>query len=602
MTAPAEPPAAGREAAANLLLLGVLAGLLTGLGEGASLLVKKYVFGILILHNPHIVWMGPLVYVVLFYLPLAALWIPLNRARPRVFTLRLLATLFAFLAAYFVMATFRVQLTWWAIWAVIVGCTVQGWNLPGRYPAGVRRLLPRAAAAACGVIALGTIGLVTSRALAERRAVAALGPAPAGAPNVLLLILDTVRALDLSLYGYDLPTTPQLERIGAAGAVFDRAVATTSWTNPSHAALFTGRFPHDLTADWSQGLDATHPTLAEVLRNRGYQTGGFIANTRYLSRLGGLGRGFIRYEDHPLTLGAAVASTMAGAMHVNERAIVGRVLGVRDVVARVRAPDVTRRLLRWLDGIDPERPFFATLNYMDGHAPFRAPPPFAGRFPVRGAGTAGDSERARYNDAIAYLDGQIRALLDSLERRGRLRNTILVITSDHGEELGEHGGVIGHAKSLYWPALHVPLLISFPGAVPPGVRVATAVSLREVAATILDLAGVERAPLPGRSLARFWLAGDSAAAAQDTVLSELTAGRDPPWRTPVAKGDMKSVVIGTRHYIRNGDGREELFDIAADPWETRDLIATTDSVALAPFRAIVAAVPRRDGVLRRSFF
>jgi arylsulfatase A-like enzyme len=601
VTAPAGQAAAAREPAANLLLLGVLAGLLNGLGEGASLLVKKYVFSILILHNPHIVWMGPLVYVVCFYLPLAALWIALNRALPRVFTLRLLAALFAFLAAFFVMTTFRVQLTWWAIWAVIAGCTVQGWSLPERYPAGVRRLLPRAALAACGLIAAGTMTLVASRAMAERRAVAALGPAPAGAPNVLLLILDTVRALDFSLYGYDLPTTPHLERFGAAGAVFEHAVATTSWTNPSHATLFTGRFPYELTADWSLGLDATHPTLAEVLRDRGYLTGGFMANTRYLSRLGGLSRGFVRYEDHPFSLGAAAVTTTLGSRYVTERTVAGRVLGVRDVVARVRAPDINRRLLRWLDAIGSERPFFATLNYMDGHLPYRAPPPFAGRFPVRGDRAEGDSLRAGYNDAIAYLDDQLRALLDSLERRGRLANTIVVITSDHGEELGEHGGVIGHAKSLYWPALHVPLLVYFPGRVPAGVRVATPVSLREVAATILDLAGVERAPLPGRSLARFWSSG-AGAGWQDTILSELTAGRDPPWRTPVAKGDMKAVVIGTRHYILNGDGREELYDIAADPWETNDLIAAADSAALAPFRAIIAGLPRRDRVLRRTFF
>lgn len=601
MTRPAGA-APAREPAVNLVLLAVLAGLLNGWGETGSLLVKKYVLGILVLANPHVVWMGPLAYAVLFYLPLAVMWIPLNRALPRLFTLRLLATLFAFLAAFFVMSSFQVQLTWWAIWALIVGITVRAWVLAGRHPVGLRRLLPRASAVAGGVMVLATVWLVTTRALAERRDEAALGPAAAGAPNVLLLILDTVRALDLSLYGFDLPTTPRLEQVGAAGAVFERAVATTSWTNPSHASLFTGRFPHDLSADWSQGLDATHPTLAEVLRARGYRTGGFIANTRYVSRPGGLARGFLRYEDHPLSLGAAVATTMAGAMYANERTIIGRALGVRDVVARVRAPEVNRRVLRWLEGRGPDRPFFAALNYMDAHAPFRAPVPFAGRFPVRGAGTEGDSERARYDDAIAFLDDRIGALLDSLDRRGLLANTLVVITSDHGEELGEHEGVVGHAKSLYWPALHVPLVVSFPGRVPAGTRVAMPVSLRDVAATILDLAGADARALPGRSLARFWRAGDSAAATQDTVLSELTAGRDPPRRTPVAKGDMKSVVIGTRHYILNGDGREELFDIAVDPWETNDLIATADSMALAPFRAMLAAVPRPDRVLRRTFF
>lgn len=107
---------------------------------------------------------------------------------------------------------------------------------------------------------------------------AARRPPPADAPNVLLIVLDTVRAQELSLYGYPRRTTPRLERLAATGVRFDRAIATSSWTLPSPAGMFTGRFPHALSADWQTPLDSTHPTLAGALKARGYATYGFAAN------------------------------------------------------------------------------------------------------------------------------------------------------------------------------------------------------------------------------------------------------------------------------------------------------------------------------------
>lgn len=611
---------AARAPASNYLVTAVWLGLCTGLAEAAGLLIKKFALGILILANPQIVWMGPLVYV-LFFVPIGLALAVLSRRWPRTFSLHHTAALLALLGAYFALRVFKVQLHPAAIWILAAGIAVRVGRAAAIQPDRFARAARRGSAGLAMLVLVLATALNGGRVWAERRALGALPAAAPDAPNVLLIILDTVRGLDLGLYGSDLPTTPEIERHARTGVVFTRAVATASWTNPSHASLFTGRFPHDLTADWSLGLDGTYPTLAEVLRDHGYRTAGFVANTRYVSRPGGLARGFIRYEDHRMTLGAAVSTTSLGDEVFHQRTWVGRALGIRDVLGRVPAPVINGRLLRWLDTPD-NRPFFAALNYMDAHAPLRPPEPYASRFGVRPSFTLRQKvaarfrprtalapdveerarlaqERAAYDASIAYLDREIGSLLDELEWRRLLDNTLVILTSDHGEEFGEHG-TAGHGYSLYWPVLHVPLIVWFRGRVPGGARVEAPVSLRDIAATVLDLARIPGAPrLPGATLARHW--NGTAIAGSDTLLSELSAGADAPRRAKIGLGDMKSLVIGTWHYIRNGDGSEELYDVATDPWETRDVIGTADSATLAPFRAVMATVPVRRRAIRRSF-
>ncbi len=128
-------------------------------------------------------------------------------------------------------------------------------------------------------------------------------------PNVLLITLDTVRAANLSLYGYSRQTTPNLDRFAKRGVVFDKAFATAPWTLPSHASLFTGRWPHELSTDYTVPLDGTHPTLAEYLSRQGYRTAGFVANLGYCSFGTGLARGFEHYEDYRRSLGQIASSS-----------------------------------------------------------------------------------------------------------------------------------------------------------------------------------------------------------------------------------------------------------------------------------------------------
>jgi arylsulfatase A-like enzyme len=168
-----------------------------------------------------------------------------------------------------------------------------------------------------------------------------------------------------------------------------------------------------------------------------------------------------------------------------------------------------------------------------------------------------------------------------LGERRLLDNTLIVVTSDHGELFGENG-LMGHASSLYAPVLHVPLLMLWPGRFPEGVVLDQPVGLRHLAATVLDLAGIEKHPLPGHSLAPLWNgAGGVPEILRQPVFSSLEQGIrvEPHWRN--ADGPLHSLITGTSHYIRNSDGSEELFELIADPAETTNLAASSDT---APFR------------------
>jgi arylsulfatase A-like enzyme len=421
----------------------------------------------------------------------------------------------------------------------------------------------------------------------------AAAPPPAGKPaNVVLITLDTVRAANLSLYGYSRPTTPALDAFAARGVVFDHAFSTAPWTLPSHGGLFTGRWPHELSASYTTPLDRTHLTLAEYFGRRGYRTAGFAANLGYCSHETGLGRGFQRYEDYPRSLGqVAASSTLVRTIADNFR--LRWLLGTDEHLNRVPARTINRRFLEWLPA-DDDRPFFAFLNYFDAHEPYLPPPPFDRRFgpgrargrhsplhhwlwnPSVAHGNMGPAERQEeldaYDGALAALDQSLGALMHHLRAQNLLGNTIVVITSDHGEEFGEHG-VYDHGYSLYRASLHVPLIIVAPDRVPSGHRVVAPVSLRDLAATLVDLVQpADGGTFPGRSLAPLWMSADPDLTRVSPVFAEAEPSPDQPDWFPSSRGRMQSVMAGGMRYIRNGDGREELYDFAHDPWETTDLV------------------------------
>ncbi len=455
------------------------------------------------------------------------------------------------------------------------------------------------------VISVGLIGSSLGRELVdEYLAFASLPQAPtngAGAPNVLLIVLDTVRADRLSLYGYLRDTSPNLARLARRGVTFKNARSTASWTLPSHASMMTGRWPHQTSARLHGPLDRAHPTLAAFLSGNGYSTAGFVANTTYCGAETGLNHGFVHYEDHDLSpLGILRTSAVGQDLIWRSLVTVNGWLGGRlQSELRKDAARISGDLLAWTDR-ERNGPFFAFLNFFDTHTPYLLPEGARHHFGIKPETSADlltldrwftldkqnrpprDRQLASdaYDDCLAYLDSQIGSLFDRLDRRGLLENTVVIITADHGESFGEHE-LFCHASSLYDSEIHVPLIAILPGHEHAGESVDLPVSLRDLPATISDLIGLgESSPFPGQSLSRYW--GTTTPRDPEPVLAEIDG---PPksapnlGRSPAFRGPLKAVVLGSDIYIRKGDGAEELYDLEADPAQTRNL---RDSPAVLP--------------------
>jgi len=458
-------------------------------------------------------------------------------------------------------------------------------------------------AAGVALIGVATVGFYAVR---ERVTIGRLHAAAGNRPNVLLIILDTVRAKSLSLYGYHRDTSPSLTRLAGRGVWFERAFSTAPWTLPSHASLLTGDYPHQLSADWIEPLDRKVPTLAERFSAEGYVTGGFVANVGYLSWEFGLNRGFAHYEDYLFRPRDILESTSIGRQ-LDYSFLVRDFLRTDQHLVRIDAPSINRRFLSWVDKRG-DRPFFAFLNYYDAHGPYLPPSPWDSRYgaprpdnrstlhrflgrpfgPLPQAVV--DREMDQYDGALAYLDDQIGKLIEELDRRHLLDHTIVLLTADHGEEFGEHG-LFDHGNSLYRPSVQVPLLVVYRGVAPQGRQVEQPVTLRDVAATLVDLAGLPAGVVPGTSLARFWRESASVELrTQSPVMSEVSKGIRTPPQFPVSRGDMRSLVEGGKRYILGGDGTEQLFDLT-DDWE-RHQLAVTDSAAM-PFRTELKRWPWR---------
>ncbi len=326
----------------------------------------------------------------------------------------------------------------------------------------------------------------------ERRAVAGLPPASSGARNVLLIVWDTVRAYNISSYGYYHDTTPSLTQWASKGVQYKHATSPAPWTFPSHSSFFTGQWPFKLNSQWNFQLDTQHATLAEYLASRGYQTAGFVANTRCCSYESGLARGFDHFDDYSLSPSSLLSRTVPGKWILENVLTLGGYLDVRLgayydkkwVTLQSRgATEINETFCNWLDRRRPDRPFFAFLNYFDAHEPFVPPLGYESRFGRRpetlqdyeflfdyvGAPKASTGNRklqmarACYDDCISFLDEQLGRLLVRLQNQGLLENTDVIITSDHGEAFGDHF-IVGHSYSVNLDEIGVPLVILSPRA------------------------------------------------------------------------------------------------------------------------------------------
>lgn len=582
-------------------------GALAGIGEAALPLARH-----LLWRHPgrrftwEAVWMGPLATVLAFSLVgllivLVALVSSDQGRRPVSVTLRNAVFVLGGLAVWEILRRPETKLAGYAAMILSLGVATIVARSSQRYPDRLLRIIRRTSVPITILLLITTVaGIFTLPGPKERRRIAAL-PASQGGPNVLLIILDTVRATSLSLYGYEKRTTPNLDRFAAEGVVFNRAIATAPWTLPSHASMFTGLYANAMTADFGIPLDDTKPVLAEVLAARGYATAAFVANYTYTTEASGLARGFARYEDFPISSGSFFRSSWLAARTF------GRVIRLPNPGVRKRAATVTDELLRWLSD-RPDRPFFAFLNYIDAHHPYSVPPTWEKEFSVPGQpamrATSDKREgitleelegtRLAYDNTIAYTDSEVGRLLDTLRQRGILENTIVVIAADHGEHIGEHGLQL-HGNSLYMPLLHVPLIVVYPRRVPSNTRVDAPVTMKDIPNTILDLAGDPSLDvLGGRSLARHWESSERVVANDEPILSEVSYwgvenGLVKPW-DPVYQGAMKSLVLGDLHYIRNGLGEERIFDLEHDPAELADISDALDPTRIQAIRAALASL------------
>jgi arylsulfatase A-like enzyme len=606
------PGAQHRLGALDVLVLSLWCGPTAGLLEVGARVLCRWV-GLYPLYgmSRHFVWIVPLANL-LFFAGIGVLMSLATRRWPRRagwLSPRILCT--CTVLPMFLVTWPRIYAEGWLIVSIGIASLVV--PMLERHATGLRWSLLKTIPCLLGLVAV-LAGFAMGNDWIKQRRESARPLPSAGLPNVLLIVLDTVRADHMSLHGYERPTTPSLERLASLGVRFDRARATAPWTLASHASLFTGRWPRDLAVKWLTPLDGNAPTLSEYLGSHGYATAGFVGNTFYCSYDTGLDRGFTHYEDYqldglsPLRLAKLVDVTVKAAAATVEglrgrfdtgpgRAFRESVLGAFREADKKYAGSINRDFLNWLSRrAEPGRPFFAFLNYFDAHARYVLPKGAKYRFGLKPR-TAGDYrlfelwrdvDKAKlslhdrtlivdcYDSCLAYLDERLGELLDELHHRGVLDQTLVIVTSDHGEGLGEHG-LFDHGESLYRTELHVPLVIVPPARSRYPAVVRETVSLRDLPATITDLIGLgSGSPFPGRSLARFWR-DPSPGVAPDAVewaLSELV-GPNPSnpnqGRSPAYRGALVSLASDDFVYIRNErDGSEELFDDRDDPGESQN--------------------------------
>jgi arylsulfatase A-like enzyme len=462
----------------------------------------------------------------------------------------------------------------------------------------------RALLGAVAVTVLAIAVIEGGSRIQERLATNRLPPADTSTPDVLLIIVDTLRADHLSSYGYGRPTSPAIDALAAQGVLFENSFATSSYTLPSHASILTGQYPRVHQIEWDTSHRPPPPTgqnLPEVLQSMGYRTGAFSANTFYFSREHGFGRGFLHFEDFFHSIEDMAWRTAYGAIATR---LIRHRLGYEDLPGRKLASDVNDEAVRWIRK-DSDRPFFATLNYMDAHEPYLPPQPYRNKFSAKPdpGGLLNSkwhipktltpeqlqSEIDAYDGGIAYVDAQVSRLLSDLQAMARSRPLIVIVTSDHGEEFGEHGGFL-HQKHLYREVIQVPLIVWSPGRMPrglgirEGVRVKEPVSNGAIPATIMSMLGRDPSPFQIPSLKPLWaraLATDLVHVDVPPVLSEL---KHRPWAfphdAPIRFGSMQSLVDEGWHYIETKGRGPELFDWRADPRERTNVVQRPDAQAV----------------------
>jgi len=418
-------------------------------------------------------------------------------------------------------------------------------------------------------------------------------------PNVILISIDSLRSDHLGCYGYTRDTTPVLDRIAGEGVLFETVVSSTSWTLPAHAALFTSL--HDRVHGCFDGtvwLARSRETIAEAFKSAGYRTTGFFSGP-YLHPVYGLSQGFDTYHDCTSYSEKTIAM-LKGTAEAKELGD----LSHKDVTN----PIVLKNVNGWLDTRE-DGPFFMFVHLWDVHFDYIPPPPYDtmfdpdykgtvdGHFDVKvverpSSWTDRDVEhyKALYDGEIRWTDATLGKLFASLKARGLMDDTMIVITSDHGEAFYEHGNR-GHRYSLHDEEIRIPLIIRFPPSIQAGNRIKEQVHIIDIAPTILKLAGLP--PLPG---------------ALGRDLSPLIENQDMAWPEiecvselifPLNARPLFSIRTPEWKMILNTkNGLLEVYDMKGDPGEQAPL--PEDRYPISP-EALVNLYKKKVKMLETEF-
>ncbi len=463
-------------------------------------------------------------------------------------------------------------------------------------------------------------------------------------PNIVLVSIDTLRADHASCYGYERKTTPNLDALARQGVLYERAVSTTSWTLPSHLSMLSG-LPisvHGICDDrlWarkdSRGRRIPPPLrgtlVSETLRDAGYATAGFYTFV-FLEDTYGFGAGFDTWQ-------------MAGKNFfaddvVGEEFFALRMAGDKEAIAeltrehadlldarRRTSPDAIAKAASWMEQHmvqKPEQPFFLFVHLFDAHDPYSPPPEhdlfgdpsytgsvdghvdhdrdLGGELALRGADLA--RQIACYDGGIHFVDDQVGKLLARLKRLGLEKDTLVIVTADHGEAFFEHGSQT-HRHDLYMESVHVPLVMRWPGTLPAGARVKGTVGLVDIAPTIASAARARLAtPVVGIDLlpsARGEMGvGRRTYESLLQIFDDTETGRAHIVERQVAllRGDQHTIVT----YCEDLPATAETFDLARDPLELGPPKSTTRSgePEMDGIERELSALRERSSLLRASF-
>lgn len=407
-------------------------------------------------------------------------------------------------------------------------------------------------------------------------------------PNILLVTLDTLRADHLSCYGNKIVKTPALDSLAADGYLFEKAFCQVPYTTPSHCSIMTSTYMSQHGAFNGSAMKENLPTIAEILQKNGYNTAAFVSSAMVTSGNSGLNRGFEYYEDS-----LSPYSTFFRHDEFQLLLTVHKLSYLSKLkLYQIPGSIVSERAMSWLRK-KREGPFFCWLHYYDPHTPYDAPQPYKDMYKGKlDPELPMEHERTRYAGEVTYTDAQLARVIKLLKETDLYNDTLIIVTSDHGEAFGEKHGKISerdHGFHLYDTTLHVPLIIKLPNEKNVANRIPNLVQLLDIAPTILDLMGASSgSSFKGKSLVN--LLKGKKHKEKETVYSETAS--------PLTLGQANQEILNARRlmslrnskikYIRNVTGeREELYNIASDPAETINIISKKSELAKSCYESII---------------